>query len=338
MTAIVAVRIRAEAARSRSATSRGIPPIRNPRSRWRRRISRRRSRSSAPRPTFWRRSRWTKRSSARIRTASPFPTRRRSRSHARFAEDVCRDVLRSEQRHAGHRRRLRSGRDARRGARDIRIVEARSAAARAEARPSRCATSGRSTSSIVPAPCSRRSSSARPRRRAARADYIPLRTTNMIYGGAFYSRLTRNIRESKGYTYSPFSSADLRRAAGTLHRRRLGAQRGHRTDDPGNALRARSHARRAGDGRGAAVGEDLQHRRDGAGAGVAGQPGRPHQHDLHRRAVARFPADVPRQGRRAHAGRGAARRGESTSTRIAAPSSSSAITSRSRIRSRRSGM
>jgi predicted Zn-dependent peptidase len=48
------------------------------------------------------------------------------------------------------------------------------------------------------------------------ADYVPLRTTNMIYGGAFYSRLTRNIRESKGYTYSPFSSADLRRAAGAF--------------------------------------------------------------------------------------------------------------------------
>lgn len=48
------------------------------------------------------------------------------------------------------------------------------------------------------------------------ADYIPLRTTNMIYGGSFYSRLTRNIRESKGYTYSPFSSADLRRVAGAF--------------------------------------------------------------------------------------------------------------------------
>jgi predicted Zn-dependent peptidase len=48
------------------------------------------------------------------------------------------------------------------------------------------------------------------------SDYIPLRTTNMIYGGAFYSRLTRNIRESKGYTYSPFSSIDLRRSAGTF--------------------------------------------------------------------------------------------------------------------------
>lgn len=47
-------------------------------------------------------------------------------------------------------------------------------------------------------------------------DYIPLRTTNMIYGGAFYSRLTRNIREGKGYTYSPFSSAALSRAAGSF--------------------------------------------------------------------------------------------------------------------------
>ncbi len=47
-------------------------------------------------------------------------------------------------------------------------------------------------------------------------DYIPLRTTNMVYGGAFYSRLTRNIREAKGYTYSPFSSANLLRAGGSF--------------------------------------------------------------------------------------------------------------------------
>jgi len=53
-----------------------------------------------------------------------------------------------------------------------------------------------------------------PQRRSP--DYIPLRTANMIYGGAFYSRLTRNIREGKGYTYSPFSTADLRRAAGAF--------------------------------------------------------------------------------------------------------------------------
>lgn len=48
------------------------------------------------------------------------------------------------------------------------------------------------------------------------ADYLALRTASMITGGAFYSRLTRNIREAKGYTYSPFSSADLRRLAGTF--------------------------------------------------------------------------------------------------------------------------
>ena len=48
-------------------------------------------------------------------------------------------------------------------------------------------------------------------------DYIPLRTANMVYGGAFYSRLTRNIREQKGYTYSPFSSADTRRRAGIFY-------------------------------------------------------------------------------------------------------------------------
>jgi predicted Zn-dependent peptidase len=48
------------------------------------------------------------------------------------------------------------------------------------------------------------------------ADYLALRTASVILGGAFYSRLTRNIREQKGYTYSPFSSADLRRVAGSF--------------------------------------------------------------------------------------------------------------------------
>ena len=47
-------------------------------------------------------------------------------------------------------------------------------------------------------------------------DYLALRTASTILGGAFYSRLTRNIRESKGYTYSPSSLADLRRLAGTF--------------------------------------------------------------------------------------------------------------------------
>ncbi len=45
-------------------------------------------------------------------------------------------------------------------------------------------------------------------------DYLALRTANMVCGGAFYSRLTRNLREEKGYTYTPFSSADMRRRSG----------------------------------------------------------------------------------------------------------------------------
>ncbi len=47
-------------------------------------------------------------------------------------------------------------------------------------------------------------------------DYIALRTADTILGGAFYSRLTRNIRESKGYTYTPGSAAITRRYAGDV--------------------------------------------------------------------------------------------------------------------------
>jgi predicted Zn-dependent peptidase len=37
-------------------------------------------------------------------------------------------------------------------------------------------------------------------------DFIALRVTNQILGGSFGSRITSNIREQKGYTYSPFST------------------------------------------------------------------------------------------------------------------------------------
>jgi len=47
-------------------------------------------------------------------------------------------------------------------------------------------------------------------------DYFAIRTANTIYGGSFYSRLTRNIRESKGYTYSPFSSSNTQAKAGSF--------------------------------------------------------------------------------------------------------------------------
>lgn len=47
-------------------------------------------------------------------------------------------------------------------------------------------------------------------------DYFAIRTADTIYGGAFYSRLTRNIRETKGYTYSPFSSSNTRAKTGSF--------------------------------------------------------------------------------------------------------------------------
>jgi predicted Zn-dependent peptidase len=42
------------------------------------------------------------------------------------------------------------------------------------------------------------------------ADYVPLLVTNALLGGAFSSRITSNIREQKGYTYSPFSQLSTR--------------------------------------------------------------------------------------------------------------------------------
>ena len=41
-------------------------------------------------------------------------------------------------------------------------------------------------------------------------DYRALQVTNMLLGGAFGSRITKNIREDKGYTYSPFSQISTR--------------------------------------------------------------------------------------------------------------------------------
>jgi zinc protease len=44
-------------------------------------------------------------------------------------------------------------------------------------------------------------------------DYVALVVTNALLGGAFNSRITRNIREDKGYTYSPRSSITAYRYA-----------------------------------------------------------------------------------------------------------------------------
>lgn len=41
-------------------------------------------------------------------------------------------------------------------------------------------------------------------------DYVALQVTNSLLGGSFGSRITSNIREDKGYTYSPFSTLSAR--------------------------------------------------------------------------------------------------------------------------------
>jgi predicted Zn-dependent peptidase len=45
-------------------------------------------------------------------------------------------------------------------------------------------------------------------------DWINVALTNSIYGGAFNSRLVMNIREDKGYTYSPRSGVNALRQLG----------------------------------------------------------------------------------------------------------------------------
>ena len=44
-------------------------------------------------------------------------------------------------------------------------------------------------------------------------DYVPLLLTNSMLGGSFGSRITTNIRENKGYTYSPYSTISNRKGS-----------------------------------------------------------------------------------------------------------------------------
>jgi zinc protease len=46
-------------------------------------------------------------------------------------------------------------------------------------------------------------------------DYVPLLVMDSLLGGSFGSRITSNIREQKGYTYSPFSLVSARRKSAT---------------------------------------------------------------------------------------------------------------------------
>ncbi len=45
----------------------------------------------------------------------------------------------------------------------------------------------------------------------SQGDYVALQAANSMLGGAFSSRIIRNIREDKGYSYSPFSSLSARK-------------------------------------------------------------------------------------------------------------------------------
>ena len=56
----------------------------------------------------------------------------------------------------------------------------------------------------------------RPTMKANETDYYPMVVANTIFGGAFASRLVENIREDKGYTYSPGSSNQSRAQGGLL--------------------------------------------------------------------------------------------------------------------------
>ena len=81
--------------------------------------------------------------------------------------------------------------------------------------------------------------------------WFMLQLANQIYGGAFDSRLVRNIREEKGYTYSPQSKFQAMAQAGVYR-----AVADVRNEVTGATLkeiyaRDRQTARRRAGGRGA---------------------------------------------------------------------------------------
>ncbi len=66
----------------------------------------------------------------------------------------------------------------------------------------------------------------------AAPDYLQLQVTDMLLGGAFGSRITTNIRERKGYSYSPFSTVT------NFHRQSYWAEQADvTTSETGNSLK-----------------------------------------------------------------------------------------------------
>lgn len=51
----------------------------------------------------------------------------------------------------------------------------------------------------------------------AHGDYFAFQVTDSLLGGSFASRITSNIREDKGYTYSPYSAVDSHRGSGVWY-------------------------------------------------------------------------------------------------------------------------
>ncbi len=80
-------------------------------------------------------------------------------------------------------------------------------------------------------------------------DWFRVLLANAIYGGAFHSRLVINIREQKGYTYSPRSGVNSLARVRIFHCERGGAQRSGRRVADGDFLRAGQDALAAGDHR-----------------------------------------------------------------------------------------
>ena len=98
------------------------------------------------------------------------------------------------------------------------------AAKPSESRATRSARPRACISSICPVACRPMCSSAIARSRGSIPIGTGLGLANSIYGGAFNSRLVMNIREQKGYTYSPRSGVSALARVWILHRARGGAQ------------------------------------------------------------------------------------------------------------------
>ena len=81
--------------------------------------------------------------------------------------------------------------------------------------------------------------SGRPGPNVSDPDWYDVLVANTIYADAFGSRLVKNIREEKGYTYSPSGDFTTRRAGSLLADAGRRPQRGDRRDAPRGLLRAR---------------------------------------------------------------------------------------------------